>query len=84
MTTLETLAENYRQHRDRSPLPADTEAMDQLRTMTPHSVTSAGILFFDCVSYEKGKRLHWHAFKVGPILFVKLSTAEEFAEAVPA
>lgn len=79
MSTLSTLAENYRLHRDRNPLPADEATIEAIRSMAPGSLTKSGILLADCVSYEDGKPLHWHVFRVGPMLCVRLSTREEFA-----
>jgi hypothetical protein len=83
MNTLEQLAENYRTHRDRNPLPVDAETLEQLRTMTPQSVRRDGALLADCVTYENGQRLHWHFFRNGPALFLRLSTVDEYRDGIP-
>lgn len=46
-------------------------------------MTDKGALMSACVSYCKGTKLHWHAFKTGPVFFVKLSTFEEYADLFP-
>jgi len=83
MNTLEQLVENYRTHRDRNPLPVDAETLEQLRTMTPQIVGKDGALLSDCVSYENGQRLHWHFFRTGPALFLRLLTVDEYRHEIP-
>ena len=79
MNTLEQLAENYRTHRDRNPLPVDTAALEALRKMTPQAASeNTRALMADCVTYENGKPLFYAITRTGAALFARLSTREEF------
>ena len=80
MNTLQILTENFLNHADRNPLSADPESILELSKMQAHSVTSIGALISEAVDFENGKSLHWHAFRTGPTLFLRLSTVKEYAE----
>lgn len=80
MTTLELLTHNWRETGRRDPYPADAETIAQLRNMEPaHASPTRGALMRDCVTWENGSPLYFHAYRTGPILFVRLSTRTEYA-----
>lgn len=81
MTTLQLLARNLRDHGTRDPYPADAATITELSRMNPMaaSVGPRGALLEPCVTWERGKPIHVHVFRLHGDLWVRLSTRAEYA-----